>query len=131
MNIRSRIAGDAVRLSMWLDAACELAGAIVLLLLAGAIANSTTIAREAAIVASGVFLAAAIVVGVMAAGGRRSSARLLAGANIAGGALLWAVLAARWGEWDAGARWLLAAMSDSFLLIGALELVALRRTRTG
>ncbi len=129
MTSRPRIARDPVSLSMWLDAACELAGAIVLVVLAGAIEGSTGIAREVAFIAAGVFLVAAVVVAVMARGGRRSSAKLLAGANIAGGLVLWVAVALRWGELEAGARWVLAAMGDSFILIGALEALALRLTR--
>ncbi|MFN8507964.1 MAG: hypothetical protein U0547_10415 [Dehalococcoidia bacterium] len=129
MTSRPRIARDPLSLSMWLDAACELAGAVVIVLLAGAIEGSTGLARELAYVSAGVFLVAAVVVGVMARGGRRSSARLLAGGNIAGGVVLWVAVAARWGDLEPGARWVLAAMGDSFILIGALEWLALRLTR--
>ncbi len=129
MSSRPRIARDPVALSMWLDAACELVGAVVILLLAGGIEGSTGIAKEATYVASGVFVLAAVVIGFMAHGGKRSSAAMLAGANVAGGVILWVAIAARWNDFEPGARWVLAAMGDSFILIGALEAFALWRTR--
>ncbi|MCC6387918.1 MAG: hypothetical protein IT302_11110 [Dehalococcoidia bacterium] len=131
MTSRPRIARDPVSLSMWLDAACEVAGAVVIVVLAGAIEGSTGIAREVAYLSAGVFLVAAVTVAVMAHGGRRSSAGLLAGANMVGGVVLWVAVAARWGDLEPGARWVLAAMGDSFILIGALEALALWFTREG
>ena len=61
--------------------------------------------------------------------GSLAHARMLAGANVAGGVILWVAIAARWNDFEPGARWVLAAMGDSFILIGALEAFALWRTR--
>lgn len=51
----------------------------------------------------------------------------LAWANIAGGVLGWLALLLRWDHFEGEGRWLLAFAADAALVLGAAELIALRR----
>lgn len=51
----------------------------------------------------------------------------LAWANIAGGVLAWLALLIWWDRFESEGRWLLAFAADAFIVLGAAELIALRR----
>jgi hypothetical protein len=51
----------------------------------------------------------------------------LALANIAGGVLGWLALSLWWDRFESEGRWLLAFAADAFIVLGAAELIALRR----
>ena len=81
-------------------------------------------------VAAAVFLMAGVGVGLIAILQieSREMVYALAGANIAGGVLLWLLFLVLRDDFDPGARWAIAAVADSLILIGLLEIFALRRS---
>ncbi|HEX6030837.1 MAG TPA: hypothetical protein VFY90_05345 [Tepidiformaceae bacterium] len=119
-----------VRSALLLDAAFELVGAAMMVVAGGTFADLLNVNRIVLWIAAGVFLAAGI--GIAAAVNADFESRelvwSLAVANIAGGVVLWVLLGVAWGHFEAGGRWLLGAVADMFILVGVLEIVALRRT---
>lgn len=125
----SRGIAPVVRKVLWADASLELLMAVALAGFAWPmhawLVVSEIATRGLAIGFAGVAVALAV-----AAISRRTSfgfVRVLAWANIAGGVGLWLLLFGAWGHFPAEGRWILAAAGDSFIAIGVLELVALRR----
>jgi len=114
---------------LWVDAAVELVVGVFLLGLVGSPHEWLDVSRSASVVASIVFLVAALAVGFLALRVESSLAyvRYLAYANIVGGVVVWLALLIRWGEFDSEGRWLASAVADMFILLGVLELLALRR----
>lgn len=119
-----------VRTAVLLDAAFEFVVAVALVLAGGALADAFNVDRIVMWIAAGVFLAAALAIGgpVFTAHESRDFVGILAIANIVGGVALWALLGVFWGHFEPGGRWALVAVADMFILIGILEIVALRRT---
>jgi hypothetical protein len=56
--------------------------------------------------------------------------RILATANLAGGAAIWGAALLKWSRFEPGGHWLVAFVADGCLCLGALELLLLRRSRT-
>lgn len=86
--------------------------------------------RALAWILAGVFLAAGIGVGVLAIVNLESRELVwaLAFGNIAAGLAGWLVFTGWAGDFDTGGRWILSAAANSFILVGLLEALALRRT---
>jgi hypothetical protein len=57
--------------------------------------------------------------------------RYLAFANIAGGAALWLGAMLNWDRFESEGAWLIAAIADAFVVVGLLELFALRQQAKG
>ena len=127
---RTRSLLSPVRLALGLDAGCELAGALVLSLASGRIADLFNVDSA---------YAQARRCRLLAGSDRRRVCRpyrhrepraglALAAGNIFAGIAGWLVFAAFKDELDPGGRWLLTAAADTFIVIGLLEILALRRT---
>ena len=112
-----------------LDAAVEFVAGAALIIFSSTLSGWLAIPSEILIALGIAFVAAgaAIVYLMRAQPLDLSLVRALAWANIAGGAIGWAILAAFWSTFDPEGRWTLAAVSDAFITIGTLELLALRR----
>lgn len=126
---RTRASLSPIRMSLLIDAAGELAGAVILAVAGAQLADAFSLDRAYIWLASGIFLAATVgIAGLVAV--RVESRELvlgLAGSNIAAGLAGWIALILMWSAIDPGGRWVLAAAADSFILVGILELLALRR----
>lgn len=114
---------------LWADVALELIVAVLCLALAGSAAGWFAVDRVVFYVAGAVFAAAALVIVPLALKPGANLAAPLGWANIAGGCAAWVVLALAWGTFAAEGRWVLAAVADSFIAVGVLELVAVRRMK--
>ena len=127
---RTRSLLSPVRLALGLDAGCELAGALVLSLASGRVADLFNVDSAYVWLAAAVFLLAAIGVASVALIDIESRELVwaLAAGNIFAGIAGWLVFAAFRDELDPGGRWLLTAAADTFIVIGLLEFLALRRT---
>jgi hypothetical protein len=81
-------------------------------------------------IAAGIFLVAGTVIAVVVNADFESRELVwgLAIVNVAGGVGLWVLLGLAWGHFETGGRWVLGAVADMFILVGALEILALRRT---
>ena len=114
---------------LWADAAVELVVAFVLTGAVGRVHWWLNVERPVTFVAAAVFIAAAIAVGWMAWSEKTSPAavRYLAFANIAGGAALWLGTILNWDRFESEGAWLIAAVADAFVVLGLLELFALRQ----
>ena len=125
--------GPILRRVLAADAVLEAVIGVVLLGLVGKPHVWLDVDRGVTLIAAGVFLGAAIAVAVAAALPRTSAGfvRQLAFANVAGGLTLWAVLALQWDDFRTEGRWLVAAAADAFVLIGLVEVFALRRDEAG
>lgn len=71
--------------------------------------------------------AVAIVPLARAAEPSRQGVTGLAWANIAAGALAWLALLLWWDRFESEGRWLLSFAADAFIVLGAAELIVLRR----
>lgn len=118
-----------IRKVLWADAAVELIVAIVLTGAVGRVHWWLNVERPVTLTAAAVFLAAGVAVGWLAWSASTSPAlvRYLAFANIAGGAALWLGAMLNWDRFESEGAWLIAAVADAFVVIGLLELFALRQ----
>lgn len=114
---------------LWADVALELAVAGLCFALAGSAAAWFGVESMVFYVVGVVFAAAAVAIVPLARKPSTDLAVPLAWANIAGGCAAWLLLALAWGTFAAEGRWILAAVADSFIAIGVLELVAVRRLK--
>lgn len=114
---------------LWADVALELIVAVLCFALAGSAAGWFAVDRVVFYVAGAVFAAAAVAIVPLALKPGANLAAPLGWANIAGGCAAWVVLALAWGTFAAEGRWVLAAVADSFIAVGVLELVAVRRMK--
>ncbi|MEX0782571.1 MAG: hypothetical protein WD557_07975 [Dehalococcoidia bacterium] len=132
MAARALAAPGPVRLALYADAAFELIVAVLLAVWASTWADLFNVDEAIIWLAALVFLMAALGVGLIAVlqVEVRELVYSLAGANIAGGVVLWAFFAILRDDFDPGAQWAIAAVADSFILIGLLEILALRRSPT-
>ncbi len=130
MAARAFTSPGPVRLALYADAAFELIVAVLLGAMASTWADLFNVDEAVIWAASGVFLLAAIGVGMIAVLETESRELVwaLAWANIAGGLVLWAAWMILRDDLDPGARWATAAVADTFILIGLLEIFALRRS---
>jgi|GEM_PF-2524957 len=114
---------------LWADAAIEAVIAAVLLGVVGRPHWWLNVDRTVTLTGAAVFAVAAVAIG-LAAWNRRTSAEFvqyLAFANIVGGLAVWAIAILRWDRFEDEGRSLVGAGADAFILIGIMELVALRR----
>lgn len=119
-----------VRLALYADAAFELIVAVLLAVLPSTWADLFNVEEAVIWAVAGAFLLAAGGIGLVAALQIESREVVwgLAAANIAGGLLLWLLFVWMRGDFDPGARWANAAVADTLILIGLLEVVALRES---
>ncbi len=86
---------------------------------------------ERSVVVSGAgLLAVAGVILTVAAFHRHTSERFVrsvAFANVVGSLAIWAAAAMNWSQFEPGGHWLVAFVADGCLVLGALELIVLRR----
>jgi hypothetical protein len=119
-----------VRRLLWADALIE---AVIALVLAGLIGRAhwwLNVDRTVTLAGAALFAIAALVI-AFAARDRRTSpefVQYLGFANVAGGLALWVGAILRWDHFEDEGHWLIAAGADAFILIGILQLVALRKT---
>ena len=124
----NRAPAPSVRTTLFIDAGFEFAVGAALIAFAGTIGGWFGFGPPIAVAIGLVFVLAGVVILQMARSPVDSAlVRALASANIAGGALGWLTLAVVWGSLAPEARWLLGMASDAVILIGLLELLALRR----
>lgn len=125
-SLRSRSPLSTV---LWADVGLELLVAALCFALAGPASRWFDLEQGTLYVAGAVFLVAGIALIPLARKPAPSTVTPLAWANIIGGAAAWLVLVIAWSSFEPEGRWVLAAIADSFIAIGALELLALRRSR--
>jgi hypothetical protein len=114
------------------DAALEVAIGAALIAFVAVVAPWLAIGTGVAVGVGVAFLGAAAVIAFLArnVAERRSAVQALAIGNIAAGSAGWLLLVLAWGAFDPPGRSLLGAASDAFILLGVLELMALRRERS-
>lgn len=118
-----------VHLALLVDAAFELGVALALVFAGKRLADLLNLDSGWVWLFAAVFaLAAATIAVIVVTGYSRELVWSLAAANIAGGLVLWLMFLFVRGQLDPGGRWMLAAVADSFLLVGLLEVLALWRT---
>jgi len=125
-SLRSRSPLSTV---LWVDVTLELVVAALCFALAPTAADWFGLETGTLYVAGVVFLVAGIALIPLARKPAPSTVAPLAWANIIGGAVAWLVLMLAWSSFEPEGRWVLAAIADSFIAIGALEHFALRRSR--
>lgn len=125
-SLRSR---SPLSMVLWADVSLELVVAGLCFALAGAASHWFDLEQGTLYVAGAVFLVAGVALIPLARKPAASTVTPLAWANIIGGGAAWLVLVIAWSSFEPEGRWVLAAIADSFIAIGALELVALRRSR--
>ena len=129
LAIRRRELTPLLRRILWADAAVELALAIVLTGVVGRVHWWLNVERPVTVIAAAVFGAAAALVALMA-WSRRTSPELVqyvAFANVVGGLAVWLGTVLNWDRFEPEGLWLIAAAANAFIILGALELIALRR----
>lgn len=123
-SLRSRSPLSSV---LWADVVLELVVAALCFGLASTAARWFGLETGTLYVAGVVFLVAGVALIPLARKPAASTVTPLAWANIIGGGAAWLVLVIAWSSFEPEGRWVLAAIADSFIAIGALELLALRR----
>ena len=121
---------NPVRLALYADAAFELVVAALLAAWSSHWADLFNVDQGVIWAAAAIFLLAAVGIGLIAMLQIESRELVwaLAGTNIVGGVGLWLLFLLLRDDFDDGARWAIAAVADSFILVGLLEILALRRT---
>ncbi|MBE0610427.1 MAG: hypothetical protein IH609_13695 [Dehalococcoidia bacterium] len=114
---------------LWADVAFEAVAGAVLLATATFADRWFDLPAATIYVLAAAFFVAAVAIVPLARADEPSSQAVkgLAWANIAGGALGWLALLLWWDRFESEGRWLLAFAADAILVIGAAELIALRR----
>lgn len=125
-SLRSRSPLSTV---VWADVTLELVVAALCFALARPAAGWFGLERGTLYVVGVVFLVAGIALIPLARKPTPGTVVPLAWTNIIGGAAAWLVLVLAWSSFEPEGRWVLAAIADSFIAIGALEHLALRRSR--
>lgn len=121
---------SALTAALLVDAAFEFAVGGALLAWSGNFAEWWAIGETGVIVLGALFvLTGAALVAMTVARLPADQVRGLALANVAGGALGWALLLAAYGRMEPEGRWLLAAFADCFIAIGAAEWLIAKRPR--
>ena len=118
----------SLRTALVLDAAFEFVAGAALLVFATTLGGWLHIGTLASAVAGVVFLVAGAFIASLLRTSRANSSvvRALALANTVGGCAGWIVAIAAWSSLDPAGRGVLGTASDLFLVIGVLELLALR-----
>lgn len=118
-----------LRKVLWADAAVELGIALMLTGMLGRVHWWLNVDQPVTLIAAGVFAVAAVAVAWMAWYPKTSPewVRYVAFANIAGGAALWLGAMLNWDRFESEGAWLIAAVADAFVVLGLLELFALRQ----
>jgi hypothetical protein len=114
---------------LWADVSFEAVAGAVLLATAAFADRWFDLSTATIYVLAAVFFVAAVAL-VPLARAKEPPARAvsaLAYVNIAGGLLAWLALLLWWDRFEAEGRWLLSFAADAFLVLGAAELIALRR----
>ncbi|MCL4242091.1 MAG: hypothetical protein KJ048_12135 [Dehalococcoidia bacterium] len=116
---------------LWGDVAFEAFAGAVLLATATFADRWFDLSTATLYVAAALFFVAAVAILPLARADEpsRQAVTGLASANIAGGALGWLALLLWWDRFEGEGRWLLAFAADAFIVLGAAELIALRRRR--
>lgn len=119
-----------VRRVLFADAAVEGVVGLVLLGLVGRPHVWLDVDRRVTLIAAAVFFVAtaAIAVAAVVPGTPRAFVRQVAFANVAGGVAIWGLALLDWDRFRPEGQWLIGATADAFIVVGALELIALRRT---
>jgi len=119
-----------VRRLLWADVVAEVVIAFLLSGILGSPHEWLDVSALATYVATGVFLVggAAIAVAAWRPSTSRDFVQQLGLANVIGGAAVWTIGLVFWGRFSVEGRTLVAAIGDTLILIGILELVALWRT---
>jgi len=73
------------------------------------------------------FGVAAVAIVPIARQPRAQLVKVLAWGNTLGGAVLWGALAFYWTKWTPESRGMLAVVADGFVILGVIELFAVRR----
>ena len=129
---RLRINRSPVHTALWIDAAFELVAGAAILGFSAPLARWLDVERSLLFIVTGIFLAAAVAVGLIALKPLPSRPLVsgLGALNLIGGLAIWCVLALTWTSIAAEGRWVGAALADSFIAVGILEFLALRRWQT-
>ena len=125
---RSRIS-PLLRKILWADAAVELLVAIILTGAIGRVHWWLDVDRPVTLIAAVGFALTAIAIAWLARSPKTSPELVgyLAFANISGGAALWLGAMLNWGRFEGEGTWLIAAVADAFIVLGLLEVFALRQ----
>ncbi len=116
-----------LRAALATDAIFEFVCAALLIGAAGKLGDWLAIGTTATTVLGLVFAAAGLAICALLRVDHGQLVRGLALANIIGGCIGWVVLLAAWSLFEPAGRAVLGSASDGFILVGALELLALRR----
>lgn len=114
---------------LWADVAFEALAGAVLLATATFADRWFDLPTTTIYILAAAFFVAAVAIVPMARADEpsRQAVAGLALANIAGGVLAWVALLIWWDRFESEGRWLLAFAADAFIVLGAAELIALRR----
>ncbi len=114
---------------LWADVAFEAVAGAVLLATATFADRWFDLSTTIIYIVAAVFFVAAVAIVPLARAAEpsRKGVTGLAWANIAGGVLAWLALLIWWDRFESEGRWLLAFAADAFIVLGAAELIALRR----
>jgi len=116
-----------LRAVLIVDTAFEFLVGLLLLVFRDEFADGLDVASGAVAVAAVVFLGAGVALLGILFRPTTGLVRLVALLNIAAGLALWLVLALRWGSFEADSRWFTTAVANTFLALGALEWLGIRR----
>ena len=115
--------------ALTLDALFELAAGAALLAWSGAFSDWWGLSTAAVIAIGVIFVLAGLaLLAMIATRVPAQQVRALAIANVAGGAVGWALFAFAYSGMATEGRWILAAISDCFVAIGLAELLIVQRT---
>ena len=125
-KVRGRRASPLAAI-LWADAALELVGAAALLLWRDELRAWLGLGAATLPLAALFVVGAPAVALLIVTGSRRELVRALALGNLGAGLAGWAFFLVTWSSLEAEGRWIGPAASDTFLVLGVLELLALRR----
>jgi len=119
----------SLRTTLLIDAAFEFVGGFVLVFAAGSMGDWLGFGSTASVAAGIVFIAAGIAILQLARQPHpdRALVQPLAVANVAGGIAGWVLLIVGWSWFQPEGRWALGMASDAVIIIGLLQLRALKR----
>lgn len=131
--IRLRPTRSALHTALWVDVAFELMAGVALLVLASTLDTWLNVPASVVRIAGVVFVAAAVAIAIIALQPELPLNLVsgLAKLNLLGGVGIWLVLGVFWGDLTSEGRWLSSAIADSFIAIGVLEWLAVRRVQSG
>lgn len=118
--------GLSVRTALVADCAFEFIAGGLLLVFAAILGDWLAVGSVACVITGVVFVLAGFAIAGLLRAPDPGLVRWLAYANIAGGAVLWFLFFAAWPSLQPAGRAVLGMAGDAFILIGVLELLALR-----